>query len=63
MAPIPLAGLVSIVARKEILPQRLQERCIPKRIAQELKCAAQPDIMLATGCGFRGKFSAAAMMV
>jgi lipid-A-disaccharide synthase len=46
MALIPFVSLVSIVARKEILPELLQERCTPKRIAQELKRVAQPDIML-----------------
>jgi lipid-A-disaccharide synthase len=45
MALIPFVSLVSILARKEILPERLQERCIPKRIAQELKCVAQSGIM------------------
>jgi lipid-A-disaccharide synthase len=46
MALIPFVSLVNIVARKEILPELLQERCTPKRIAQELKRVAQPDIML-----------------
>ncbi len=45
MALIPFVSLVSIVARKEILPDLLQERCTPKRIAQELKRVAQPGIM------------------
>jgi lipid-A-disaccharide synthase len=46
MALIPFVSLVNIVARKEILPELLQERCTSKRIAQELKRVAQPDIML-----------------
>jgi lipid-A-disaccharide synthase len=46
MALIPFVSLVNIVAKKEILPELLQERCTPERIAQELKRVAQPDIML-----------------
>jgi lipid-A-disaccharide synthase len=46
MALIPFVSIVNIMARKEILPELLQERCTPKRIAQELKRVARPDITL-----------------
>jgi lipid-A-disaccharide synthase len=46
MALISFVSLVNIAAKKEILPELLQERCTPERTAQELKRVAQPDIML-----------------
>jgi lipid-A-disaccharide synthase len=45
MALIPFVSLINIAAKKEILPELLQERCTSKRIAQELRRLAQPDIM------------------
>jgi lipid-A-disaccharide synthase len=46
MALIPFVSLINIAAKKEVLPELLQERCTPERIAQELVRLAQPDVML-----------------
>jgi lipid-A-disaccharide synthase len=46
MALIPFVSLINIAAKKEILPELLQERCTPERIARELVRLAQPDVML-----------------
>jgi len=46
MALIPFVSLVNIAAKKEILPELIQERCTPDRIAHELMRLAQPDMML-----------------
>ncbi len=46
MALIPFVSLVNIAAKKEILPELLQEQCTPACLARELTRLAQPASML-----------------
>jgi lipid-A-disaccharide synthase len=46
MALIPFVSLINIAAKKEILPELMQERCTPERITRELVRLSQPDVML-----------------
>jgi lipid-A-disaccharide synthase len=45
MKLIPYVSLINIAAKREILPELMQERCTIDRIVQELVCLAEPDMV------------------
>jgi lipid-A-disaccharide synthase len=45
MKLISFVSLINIGAKREILPELMQERCTPDRIVQELRRLAEPDVM------------------